>query len=377
MRILHAYKVYLPDVYGGIPSVIAMLARLPRPGFDTEVLVARERGVARKYEFEGAGVEAVGSIGMLMSMPLAPMYPLRLARRAKDFDIIIHHAPFPLMDMGIMLMPKSCPIVIHWHAEVIGRPALMKILAPLFRRSLKRADKIIVSHGAIVENSPFLREFAEKCIVVPYGCDLAYWSDLSAVQREAVDRLQQQHPRLVVAIGRLVSYKGYEVFLRAIRDVDAEAIVIGDGPLKADLTDLATQLGILDRVRFLGVLPPDEVKQYLHAAKVLAFPSVTEAEAFGLVQLEAMAAGKPVVNTDLPTAVPYVARDGKEGFTVPPNDPAAFALSLRRLLDQPDLAARLGEAGKERVHSEFSQSLFLSRIQTVYNETLEQRRSVR
>lgn len=377
MRILHAYKVYLPDVYGGIPSVIAMLARLPRPGFDTEVLVARERGVARKYEFEGAGVEAVGSIGMLMSMPLAPMYPLRLARRAKDFDIIIHHAPFPLMDMGIMLMPKSCPIVIHWHAEVIGRPALMKILAPLFRRSLKRADKIIVSHGAIVENSPFLREFAEKCIVVPYGCDLAYWSDLSAVQREAVDRLQQQHPRLVVAIGRLVSYKGYEVFLRAIRDVDAEAIVIGDGPLKADLTDLATQLGILDRVRFLGVLPPDEVKQYLHAAKVLAFPSVTEAEAFGLVQLEAMAAGKPVVNTDLPTAVPHVARDGKEGFTVPPNDPAAFALSLRRLLDQPDLAARLGEAGKERVHSEFSQSLFLSRIQTVYNETLEQRRSVR
>lgn len=377
MRILHAYKVYLPDVYGGIPSVIAMLARLPRPGFDTEVLVARERGVARKYEFEGAGVEAVGSIGMLMSMPLAPMYPLRLARRAKDFDIIIHHAPFPLMDMGIMLMPKSCPIVIHWHAEVIGRPALMKILAPLFRRSLKRADKIIVSHGAIVENSPFLREFAEKCIVVPYGCDLAYWSDLSAVQREAVDRLQQQHPRLVVAIGRLVSYKGYEVFLRAIRDVDAEAIIIGDGPLKADLTDLATQLGILDRVRFLGVLPPDEVKQYLHAAKVLAFPSVTEAEAFGLVQLEAMAAGKPVVNTDLPTAVPYVARDGKEGFTVPPNDPAAFALSLRRLLDQPDLAARLGEAGKERVHSEFSQSLFLSRIQTVYNETLEQRRSVR
>jgi rhamnosyl/mannosyltransferase len=377
MRILHAYKVYLPDVYGGIPSVIAMLARLPRPGFDTEVLVARERGVARKYKFEGAGVEAVGSIGMLMSMPLAPMYPLRLARRAKDFDIIIHHAPFPLMDMGIMLMPKSCPIVIHWHAEVIGRPALMKILAPLFRRSLKRADKIIVSHGAIVENSPFLREFAEKCIVVPYGCDLAYWSDLSEVQREAVDRLQQQHPRLVVAIGRLVSYKGYEVFLRAIRDVDAEAIIIGDGPLKADLTDLATQLGILDRVRFLGVLPPDEVKQYLHAAKVLAFPSVTEAEAFGLVQLEAMAAGKPVVNTDLPTAVPHVARDGKEGFTVPPNDPAAFALSLRRLLDQPDLAARLGEAGKERVHSEFSQSLFLSRIQTVYNETLEQRRSVR
>ena len=377
MRILHAYKVYLPDVYGGIPSVIAMLARILRSGFDTEVLVARERGPACKYRFEGVEVEAVGSIGMLMSMPLAPMYPFRLAKRARDFDIVVHHAPFPLMDLGTMLMPKSCALIVHWHAEVIGRPALMKFLAPLFRRSLKRAAKIIVSDRAIIENSPFLQEFAEKCIVVPYGCDLAYWGELSAAQREAVDRLQEQHPRLVIAIGRLVSYKGYEVFLRALQDVDAEAIIIGEGPLKADLTKLAAELGVLDRVRLLGVLPPDEVKQYLHAAKVLAFPSVTEAEAFGLVQLEAMAAGKPVVNTDLPTAVPHVARDGKEGFTVPPNDPAAFAQSLRRLLDQPDFAAKLGAAGKERVHSEFSQSLFLSRIQTIYDEAFEHRRSIR
>lgn len=377
MRILHAYKCYLPEVYGGIPSVIAMLARLPPLGFDTEVLVARVRGWARKYKFEGVEVEAVGSIGMLMSMPLAPTYAFRLVKRAKDFDIIVHHAPFPLIDLAVLLIPKSCSLIIHWHAEVSGRPTLMKFLAPLFRRSLKRADKIIVSDPAIIENSPFLRNFSDKCIVVPYGCDLTHWSELSAAQREIVDRLQEQYPRLVIAIGRLVSYKGYEVFLRAIQDVDAEAIIIGDGPLKADLTGLAAQLGILDRVRFLGVLPPDEVKQYLHAAKVFAFPSVTEAEAFGLVQLEAMAAGKPVVNTDLPTAVPHVARDGMEGFTVPPNDPAAFALSLRRLLDQPDLAARLGAAGKERAHSEFSQSLFLSRIQAVYNEVFEHRRSVR
>lgn len=377
MRILHAYKVYLPGVYGGIPSVIAMLAKLSRLGFDTQVLVARECGFARKYEVEGVEVEAVASIGTLMSMPLAPMYPFRLVRRAKDFDIIVHHAPFPLTDLGTLLMPKNPALIVHWHAEVIGRPTLMKFLAPLFRRSLKRADTIVVSDRAIIENSPFLGEFAGKCVVVPYGCDLGYWSELTTVQRDAVDRLQQQHPRLVVAVGRLVSYKGYEVFLRAMQDVDAEAVIIGEGQLKADLTELAAELGILDRVRFLGVLQPDEVKQYVHAAKVLAFPSVTEAEAFGLVQLEAMSAGKPIVNTDLATAVPHVARDGKEGLTVPPNDPTAFAQALRRLLEQPDLAVRLGAAGKERVHSEFSQSLFLSRIQTVYNEVFQRRRSVR
>lgn len=375
MRILHAYKVYLPNVHGGIPSVIAMLAKLARLGFKTEILVARERGFACKYNFDGVDVEAVSSIGTVMSTPLAPAYPFTFAKRARAFDIVVHHAPFPLTDLGVLLLPKDTVLIVHWHAEVVGRLRLMRLLGPFIRHSLKRADMIVVSDRAIVEQSPFLKAVAEKCVVVPYGCDVTYWGELSATQREAVDRLQQRHPRLVVAVGRLVSYKGYEVFLRAMQDVDADAVIIGEGKLEADLNQLAAELGILDRVKFLGVLEPDEVKQYIHAAKVLAFPSVTEAEAFGIVQLEAMSAGKPVVNTDLATAVPNVARDGKEGLTVPPGQPVAFAAALRRLLDQPDFAAALGAAGKERANAEFSQPLFLSRMQEVYNGALQTRRS--
>jgi len=375
MRILHAYKVYLPSVYGGIPSVIAMLAMLPRSGFETKILVACECGIGRKYEFEGVNVEAVSSIGTVMSTPLAPTYPFRFVERARSSDIVVHHAPFPLTDLGALLMPKDSVLIVHWHAEVIGRRWLMRILAPFIRKSLKRADRIVVSDRVIIENSPFLKAFEEKCVVVPYGCDDAYWGELNQAGQQAVDSLQKQHPRLVVAVGRLVSYKGYDIFLRAMQDVDADAVIIGEGQLKADLIRLAEVLGVCDRVTFLGGLEPHEVKQYIHAAKVLAFPSVTEAEAFGLVQLEAMSAGKPVVNTALATAVPHVARDGKEGLTVPPSQPAAFARALRRLLDQPDYAARLGRAGKERVRTEFSRTLFLSRMQEVYKEALERRRS--
>ena len=190
MRILHAYKVYVPAVYGGIPSVIAMLAKLSRSGLGTQVLVARECGFARKYEFEGVGVEAVASIGTVMSMPLAPTYPFWFVKRAKTFDVVVHHAPFPLTDLGALLMPKGSALIVHWHAEVIGRPVLMKFLAPLFRRSLKRADRIIVSDRAIIENSPFLKDFEEKCVVVPYGCDVAYWGELTAAQRKVADKLR-------------------------------------------------------------------------------------------------------------------------------------------------------------------------------------------
>ena len=100
MRVLHAYKVYVPGVYGGISSVIAMLAKLSRSGFGTQVLVARECGSARKYEFEGAEVEAVSSIGRVMSMPLAPTYPFWFAKRARTFDVVVHHAPLPTTELG-------------------------------------------------------------------------------------------------------------------------------------------------------------------------------------------------------------------------------------------------------------------------------------
>lgn len=177
MRVLHAYKVYLPGAYGGIPSVIAMLARLSRSDFTTEILVARECGFARKYSFEGVEVEAVSSIGMAMSTPLAPAYPFRFVKRAKASDIVVHHAPFPLTDLGVLLMPKEPVLIVHWHAEVIGRLRLMRLLKPFIRHSLKRADTIVVSDQAIVEKSPFLKDFSDKCVVIPYGCDVTYWGN--------------------------------------------------------------------------------------------------------------------------------------------------------------------------------------------------------
>lgn len=377
MRLLHAYKIYLPDVHGGIPHVIATLAKLPRAGFDSLILVARAFGVGRSYRVDDVPVKAVTSLGTTFSTPVAPSYPFVFAQQAKQVDVVVCHAPFPLADMGVLLgFPRQVALIVHWHAEVIGRPLLVRLMTPLVRRTLARADRIVVSDPAMIENSTLLSAHAEKCIVVPYGCDVTYWSGLDDAQRGAVEELRVRYPRLIVAVGRLVGYKGYEVFLRAMQDVDGQAVIIGEGPLKVELENLATYLGISDRVTFLGGLARDEVKQYIHAANVLAFPSVTDAEAFGLVQLEAMSAGRPIVNTSLGTAVPHIARDGQEGLTVPPNDPPAFAAALRRLLDDPDLARALGEAGHMRAHAEYDQSLFLERMQAIYREAAGQRQSV-
>jgi rhamnosyl/mannosyltransferase len=204
--------------------------------------------------------------------------------------------------------------------------------------------------------------------------DLDYWQTLDADGRARADELRRQHPRHIVALGRLVGYKGYDVLIRAMQTVDGHATIIGEGPLLAGLQQLATDLGVSSRIRFAGRLARDEIRQLFHSAQVFAFPSVTEAEAFGIVQIEAMAAGLPIVNTHLATTVPLVARHNLEALTVAPSDPQALSLALNRLLDEPALAERLGAAGRQRAISEFSQAVFRARMATIYEDALRTRR---
>jgi glycosyltransferase involved in cell wall biosynthesis len=241
------------------------------------------------------------------------------------------------------------------------------------RGSIKRADRIIVTDPAMIAGSPYLESARDKCRVVPYGIDTGYWSDLSAEDQAAIDELRRQHPRLVVACGRLVAYKGFDVLIRAMRSVDGHLAIVGGGPLKAELVELARDLGVEERVTFAGSLGRLEQRRMLNAGQVFVLSSTNNAEGFGLVQLEAMCCGLPVVNTNLPTTVPHVARDGLEGLTVEVGNDQALAGAISRLLDDPGLAAKLGSAGRQRARSLFDWRTFAARVADVYSEALDGR----
>jgi len=368
-RVLHTYKIYKPEVEGGIPAVISVLTAMAGPEIDNEVLTARRRGWFRRLTDGKTPVIAVSSLGDISSLPVAPSFPFWARARAKANDIFVHHVPFPLGDLAIAAfgLPKSTALIVHWHGDIDGRPLLKRLLAPMFHRALARADAVVVSDQIMVTNSPFLRRIAAKCVVIPYGIDTAFWRTLDDTARARVAALREKYPRLIVALGRLVPYKGYEVLLRAMARVDnAQLIIIGDGPLRQDLADLARDMKIADRVEFAGRLPKDDAKIVVHAASVFVMPSNTIGEAFGLAQVEAMAAGRPIVNTDLPTTVPKVARHNLEGLTVPPNDDVGLADALQTLLNDRALAARLGAAGQARAAAEYDQTTFVRRMENLY-----------
>lgn len=371
MNILHAYKAYRPDLSGGIPAVISTLCGRTA-GISNEIVVARLRGFGRRYMLDGTWVRAALSVGNWLSMPIAPTYPFVLMRRFRGADVVVHHAPFPLNDLAILLgLPRQRkPLIIFWHADIVGRSFFRTLLSPILSYAVRRADRIVVSDESVARQSPMLAKIGSQLRVVPYGLDTAYWSTLDDAQRREAERRRALHPRLLVTVGRLVPYKGFDVLLRALTEVDAEAIVIGEGPLRAELEQQAAALGVADRVTFASGVSDDDLKVWLHAARVFVLPSRTVAEAFGLVQIEAMATALPIVNTDLPTAVPRIARNRQEALTVPAEDPVALAGAIRRLLDDPALAADLGAAGRRRAMAEYDKSVFIRRMVDLYNEAV-------
>jgi rhamnosyl/mannosyltransferase len=171
-----------------------------------------------------------------------------------------------------------------------------------------------------------------------------------------------------LCVGRLIYSKGLRVALSALRVLPGTLLVIGSGPLAEDLKTEAKGVGVADRVVWHGSASGDVLVAAYHIATALWFPSIARSEAFGLVQIEAMAAGCPVINTSIPgSGVAWVCRHEREGLTVSVNDPHELGAAAKRLLTEPGLRERLGSAGRVRA-AEFEHRLLSERSLSIYRD---------
>jgi rhamnosyl/mannosyltransferase len=317
---------------------------------------------------DGVSVTRCGSFATVASTSLSAGMVLELSRRT--YDVLHLHMPNPMGAASYLASrkPKGHRLVVTYHSDVVRQRLLARAYAPLVERVLERASTVIAASPNYVKSSPVLQRFAEKTVVIPYGIDLELYERTPARETEAhAIRARFGGGPLLLAVGRLVYYKGFEHAIRALPHIPrAHLVIVGEGPLRGELEELARDLGVSERVTFVGDVHSTRIALYYLASDVYLLPSIARSEAFGIVQIEALAAGLPVVNTDLPTGVPFVSLDGETGFTVPPADPGALAKAASRLLDDAALRTRFGAAGRARAEREFSKETMIRRLLSVY-----------
>jgi rhamnosyl/mannosyltransferase len=337
-------------------------------GIDSRALVAGTTRQTVHEHVNGVPVTRAGSILRIGSVWLAPAL-IRLLRSI-DTDILVLHEPNPMALLAYAITRPKHRLIIWYHSEVLRSRWRYKLFyEPFLNVPLRRASRIVVSSPALADNADALAKQRRRCEVIPFGLDIAVADSPDA--HAAVGAVRERWSGSVALfVGRLVPYKGVDVLLRALRDVDLAAVIIGDGPLRASLESEAARLGITARTFFLGSVDDPTVAAWYGACDMFVLPSVTRAEAFGLVQLEAMARGKPVISTRLATGVPWVNVDGITGLTVPPGDDAALKDALHRLAGDADLRQRMGAAARQRYLDEFSRTRMIERTTALYSTVL-------
>jgi glycosyltransferase involved in cell wall biosynthesis len=358
-RVLHVGKFYPPSP-GGMERVLETLCRSSRGLVENHVLVANTTATTVRETMDGVHVTRVGTVGAVGSVHLAPTFAWWLRRIPAD--LIVLHEPNPWALLSYSIARPTAPLFIWYHSDVV-RPALQYALfyAPLARFVYGRAQRLIVSSPPLAEHATALASYRDRIRVIPFGIEPSAWAATGASTDES------REPFLLFA-GRHVAYKGVDVLLQAIARSSARVVIAGDGPERAKWEAMARELGLNGRVRFTGEVSDAELRRLMNDCIALVLPSVTRAEAFGYVQLEAMAAAKPVISTDVPSGVSWVNQHMRTGLIVRAGDAKALSEAIDRLTIDHALREHLGSTGRARVEEEFTVEHLRERLRELYEE---------
>lgn len=361
MRILHLYKDYYP-ILGGIENHIKALAEAQTAVLhDVAVLVTNPGNELDYEEINGVKVWRVGRLATVASTPLSLAMPWRLRQFRPDITHL--HFPYPVGEMSQWLLGRERPYVVTYHSDVVKQQAILRFYRPFMQQMLQGAARILPTSENYIHSSPVLRPLAQQCTVVPLSVEAERF------QRAKPLVARSAWPTLLF-IGRHRYYKGVGDLIKAMPQVQARLLIGGDGPMRQAWEGLSQQLAVEDRVHFLGDVADADLPGLYASADIFVLPSNARAEAFGIVLLEAMAAGLPCVTTEVGTGSSFVVQDGVTGLVVPPEQPAQLAQAIQRLLDDSELRRTMGAAGQVRVQQLFTVEKLLARVTAVYEAVL-------
>lgn len=312
----------------------------------------------------------------LVFAPISPAFPFWLARaiRRQQPDLLHIHAP-NLSAFWALLLPAAyrLPWVIHWQSDV--EPSrfrlALRLLYPYYRvferALLEQAAAVVVTSPQYLASSVPLAPWRDKCHVIPLGMAPERLPEMAA---EAGASLWRGDGLRLLAIGRLTYYKGFETLIRAVAACPGtQLLLVGDGEERPGLEKVLAELGQPAAIRLLGRADDATCQRLLASCDVFCLPSRERTEAFGIVLMEAMRYGKPLLASNIAgSGVTWLVRDGENGCLVPPEDVSAWRDAIAALAGDPGRRQALGRNGGERWRRECDIAGIVPRLDRVYRQ---------
>lgn len=367
MKVLQLGKFY--PVRGGVEKVAYdLMLGLSARGVDCDMLCAATRGKGRVIPVNAkARVICCHTWVKAAATMISPMMIWTLGKVARRYDIIHVHHPDPMACLALLLSGYRGKVVLHWHSDIQKQKTLLRLYLPLQRWLLRKADRVVGTTPVYLAESPFLGGVQDKTRCLPIGV-----RPMNPAP-EAVEAIRRAYPgkRIVFSLGRLVAYKGYCYLVEAAKYLRDDCVVLigGTGALREELEAQILREGLRDKVRLLGRVSDEDLPAYYGACDVFCLSSVMKTEAFGIVQIEAMSCGKPVVATRIPhSGVAWVNQHGVSGINVEPRDAKALAQAID-LLTHDETTYRRYSAGAARRYRElFTQERMIDECMKLYTE---------
>lgn len=371
MNILQTPVRFYPAI-GGVETVVLGLSRaLAQRGHNVHVLTS-DQPSAQPTALDGIRITRLRTAAKLANTNITPALPIWLAR--EKFDIVHTHLPTPWSaDWSAWVgRVRGKAVVTSFYNDIVGRGAAGAFAraynATAFKMLLRASHRLITLTPDHISSpiSP-LRNALGKTSLLKAGIDTAQFFPMPELR-------QPNTVSFLAVMDEFHRYKGLDVLLRAMAQLPAQKQarlrVGGQGALREEYERMAAGLGLAESVEFLGRLPDAGLAPFFNQSSLFVLPSTSGAqEGYGLVALEAMACGVPVITTTEAGLAP-IARQANAALVVPAGDPAALAEAIGRVLSDPALAAQLGANGLALIQNKFSWAAIAQDYEAVYAEAM-------
>ncbi len=365
MRILHIGKYYPPH-FGGIERVnFDLVEGLNQMDIQTDVLCFNDKP-ENLIEENTYKIYRSSTLIKLKSTPFSISMFFILKKIHRNYDIIHLHLPNPTGAIVLQLVRFKGKIVLHWHSDIIKQVYLKRIYSPLQKALLNKADRIIVTSPPYLEGSTDLKYYKSKCTIIPIGIKNAEATDANVLNTL---KKSYQNKRVIFSLGRLTYYKGFHYLIDAAKELPDDFLIIigGSGELYQSLRSKILEQKLENKVILTGNIPTKEIPAYYELCDLFCMPSCERSEAFGIVQLEAMAFAKPIISTDIPySGVSWINQHQITGLVIPPKNSKALADAIKAVISNPELAERFGKNARERYISHFTSLKMIKKTMELY-----------